>query len=290
MNERFSTSQTVENEKNCEIDPFQLFRLNNTSFNLSSTDLLPYEIRSGGICLCLRGECSMTLNQQRCHIKAGDLCVFFPQMLFQISGQSDDFEAIGILTQSEIMREVDVPSSASLLLYIGEHPCISLDNQTFGRFIDYFNLIDQITRNKHPYREQIIRHQLMILYYEISNIFQHGKPLAMQPQTRQEAMFRRFIELVSQHHVQEREIGFYADRLCVTPKYLSSVVRNVTSKSAAWWIRHMVITHAKNLLKSSQLTIQQVSDELHFPNPSFFGQYFKRRTGMTPKEFRRKRF
>lgn len=290
MNERFNTPIAVESEKTSADFPFQLFRINNTSFDLFSSDLLPKEIQAGGICLCLHGKCNMTLNQKQCQIKAGDLCVFFPRMLLQIGDKSDDFEAYVIISQTELAREVEVPSSASLFLYISENPCISLDETTFRRFIDYFDLIDRITRERHPYRRQIIRHQLMILYYEISNIFQHGKPLAMRPQSRQEAMFRRFIELVSQHHVQEREIGFYADRLCVTPKYLSSVVRSVTGNSAAWWIRHTVITHAKNLLKSSQLTIQQVSDELHFPNPSFFGQYFKRRTGMTPKEFRRKRF
>ena len=65
----------------------------------------------------------------------------------------------------------------------------------------------------------------MMLYYEIFHIYQHGKPLAMSAQTRQESMFREFLFLVSQHYVREREIGYYADQMCVTPKYLSSVVR-----------------------------------------------------------------
>ena len=290
MNEQINDLQPSETGKRPSDFPFQLFRIDNTSFEFPAPELLPQELQVGGICLCLHGECNMTLNQQRCQIKAGDLCVFLPRMQYQISEQSDDFEAFGILTQAEIMREVDIPSLADLLLYIGEHPCISLDETTYQRIIGYFRLIDRLTHDNHPYCRQIVYHQLMILYYEVSNIFQQGKPLEMPPQTRQEAMFRQFIAQVSRHHILERELGYYADKLCVTPKYLSSVVRSVTGKSAAWWIRHTVIIDAKNLLKSSQLTIQQVSDELHFPNPSFFGQYFKRQTGMTPKEFRRKSF
>ena len=251
MNEQSGNMPTPRSEKTDNEFPFQLFRLDSTSFEMPTSDPLPRELDTGGICLCLRGQCNMLLNQQQCQIKAGDLCVFFPRMMLQISNQSDDFEAYGVLTQTGIIREVDVPSSAALFLYISEHPFV---------------------------------------YYEILNIFQHGKPLTMHTQSRQEVMFRHFIELVSRHHVQEREIGYYADRLCVTPKYFSSVIRAVTGKSAAWWIRHTVIIHAKNLLKSSQLTIQQISDALQFPNPSCFGQYFKRQTGMTPKEFRRKSF
>lgn len=290
MNEQSGNMPTPRSEKTDNEFPFQLFRLDSTSFEMPTSDPLPRELDTGGICLCLRGQCNMLLNQQQCQIKAGDLCVFFPRMMLQISNQSDDFEAYGVLTQTGIIREVDVPSSAALFLYISEHPCISLDQAAFRRIIGYFDLIGQLESIAHPYCNQITRHQLMIVYYEILNIFQHGKPLTMHTQSRQEVMFRHFIELVSRHHVQEREIGDYADRLCVTPKYFSSVIRAVTGKSAAWWIRHTVIIHAKNLLKSSQLTIQQISDALQFPNPSFFGQYFKRQTGMTPKEFRRKSF
>ena len=155
--------------------------------------------------------------------------------------------------------------------------------------LKYCRMFSEFERNGHPYRDQITLHMSMMLYYEIFHIYQHGKPLAMSAQTRQESMFREF--LVSQHYVREREIGYYADQICVTPKYLSSVVRTVSGNSAAWWINHTVIMHAKNLLKTNhQLTIQQISDKLNFPNPSFFGQYFKRRVGMTPKEFRRKAY
>ena len=213
------------------------------------------------------------------------------EMLMQLDDHSDDFEAYCIVPEIDVTREVQVPSATSLFLYIKDHPCISLDDTTFRRMLKYCRMFSEFERNGHPYRDQITLHMSMMLYYEIFHIYQHGKPLAMSAQTRQESMFREFLFLVSQHYVREREIGYYADQICVTPKYLSSVVRTVSGNSAAWWINHTVIMHAKNLLKTNhQLTIQQISDKLNFPNPSFFGQYFKRRVGMTPKEFRRKAY
>ena len=270
---------------------FRLLHLTSSSMEFTESDYLPHELNTGGFCICLRGKSRVTLNQHRCYIQKGDLCVFFPRMLMQLDDHSDDFEAYCIVPEIDVTREVQVPSATSLFLYIKDHPCISLDDTTFRRMLKYCRMFSEFERNGHPYRDQITLHMSMMLYYEIFHIYQHGKPLAMSAQTRQESMFREFLFLVSQHYVREREIGYYADQICVTPKYLSSVVRTVSGNSAAWWINHTVIMHAKNLLKTNhQLTIQQISDKLNFPNPSFFGQYFKRRVGMTPKEFRRKAY
>ena len=213
-------------------------------------------------------------------------------MLMQLDDHSDDFEAYCIVPEIDVTREVQVPSATSLFLYIKDHPCISLDDTTFRRMLKYCRMFSEFERNGHPYRDQITLHMSMMLYYEIFHIYQHGKPLAMSAQTRQESMFREFLFLVSQHYVREREIGYYADQICVTPKYLSSVVRTVSGNSAAWWINHTVIMHAKNLLKTNhQLRHSADLRQTQFPQyRRSSGQYFKRRVGMTPKEFRRKAY
>jgi len=267
---------------------FRLLHLDHRTTEFTESDYLPRELHAGGICICVQGNTRVTFNQHRCCIQKGDLCVFFPHMLMQIDNQSDDFEAYCIVFEIDVSHEVQVPSATSLFLFIKDNPCISLDDATLRRMLEYCRMFGEFESNGHPYRAQIARHLSMMIYYEIFDIYRHSKPLSMSAQTRQETMFRQFLFLVSQHYDREREIGYYAGRLCVTPKYLSSVVRGVSGNSAAWWINHTVILHAKNLLKTNrQLTIQQISDKLNFPNPSFFGQYFKRRVGMTPKEFRR---
>ena len=80
---------------------------------------------------------------------------------------------------------------------------------------------------------------------------------------------------------------FYADKMCLTPKYLSKVIKEKSSKSASEWIDNYVTLEARALLKSTNMTIRQISDELNFPSQSFFGKYFKRHQGMSPKEYRK---
>jgi YesN/AraC family two-component response regulator len=105
-------------------------------------------------------------------------------------------------------------------------------------------------------------------------------------QTRQSILVEKFTNLVRENYRQKREITFYANKLCLTSKYLSQVIKAVTGKSATNLIDDFVILEAKALLKSTNMTIQQISDELNFPSQSFFGKYFKRVTGLSPTVYR----
>lgn len=103
---------------------------------------------------------------------------------------------------------------------------------------------------------------------------------------RHTAYFNAFIEELSHNYMQERSVGFYADRLHLTPKYLTTLLRTTTGRTATQWIDDYVVLEAKNLLKYSSMNIQEVAYYLHFPNQSFFGKYFKQHTGMTPSAYR----
>ena len=98
---------------------------------------------------------------------------------------------------------------------------------------------------------------------------------------------RAFLKMVKDNFRSERQLKYYADMLCITPRYLSRVVKDTTGSTAADWIERYVVLEARALLKSTDMTIQQISDYLNFPSQTFFGKYFKRRTGLSPKEYRR---
>lgn len=95
-----------------------------------------------------------------------------------------------------------------------------------------------------------------------------------------------FLKLVRTNYKEQRGLDFYADKLCFTPKYMSSVVKQASGISAGEWIDRYIILEAKALLKSTNMTIQQIGDEFNFANQSFFGKYFKRLVGVSPKEYR----
>jgi len=106
-----------------------------------------------------------------------------------------------------------------------------------------------------------------------------------RPKTRQKAVFERFIELVKEHCVEQHQLQFYADNLCLSAKYLSQLVYQESGKLASEWIRDYIILQAKALLRSREMTVLQVSEELNFPNSSFFNRYFKRIVGVSPRKY-----
>ena len=99
-------------------------------------------------------------------------------------------------------------------------------------------------------------------------------------------IFERFIALVTEYHNTERGMAFYADQLCLTPKYLSKLVKQASGRSAPAWIDSFVILEAKNMLKYSDMAIKEIVFALHFPNQSVFYKFFKAHTGITPSEYR----
>lgn len=107
-------------------------------------------------------------------------------------------------------------------------------------------------------------------------------------QGRCEVLFDEFMSLLQQYNKKERNVSFYARQLNITPKYLSSVVKEVSGKTAARWIDESVILEAKALLKYSGMSIQEIAYHLNFSTQSFFGKYFKQHTGTSPSRYKRK--
>ncbi|SDZ96726.1 AraC-type DNA-binding protein [Porphyromonadaceae bacterium KH3R12] len=148
-------------------------------------------------------------------------------------------------------------------------------------------IVKKYKREDHLYREEITKNLLYTLIYEVLQLLSsykittNGKAL-----TRSEELLTQFIGLLFQFHSQERSVKFYADKMSLTPKYLSKKVREASGKSVSQWIDEMVIMEAKAMLKSSNLTVLQISEKLNFPNASFFGSYFKKRTGISPIQYR----
>ena len=98
----------------------------------------------------------------------------------------------------------------------------------------------------------------------------------------------KFLTLLKQYHQEERTVNFYADKMCISPKHLSSVIKQMSHKTAHEIIADFVTMTAKRLLKTTTMSIQEISDELNFANQSFFGKFFKQNTGQSPSAYRRK--
>ena len=141
-----------------------------------------------------------------------------------------------------------------------------------------------------PHRVEIVNHLVQAESYIGKNEFPKNQLLKGSRILRQNEVIEKFVDSVQKHYTKERSVGFYADQLCLTPKYLSSIIKENTGKSAHRWIAEFVVAKAKILLLSTNKSIQQISYDLNFPNQSSFGKYFKNFVGISPNGFIRKSY
>ena len=211
-----------------------------------------------------------------------------PSQIVGLESVSADFDAHVVIMSRSFLE--------NLLVYINGNvslrPGIKLDaieplQPVEVRGLDLFvNALRRVLQNDdNPYRMKVVQHVIMAIFYSSERL----RDINDNDPTRSSAdnISRTFLQLVKDNFRQERQLKFYSDALCITPRYLSRVVRECTGSSASDWIERYVVLEARALLKSTNMTIQQISDYLNFPSQTFFGKYFKRRAGLSPKEYRR---
>ena len=219
-------------------------------------------------------------------MREGMLCIILPEQIVQQGGRSDDFSGSFIAVSRDFMDLV-IPTMQQLFpmfFMIKERPCIAVTADELQAFEEYHSFLwSKVKLKDNPYRKEITQGLLMALFYEIYDIYQGHAVKERTPKSRKEDLFERFIRYVYEFYKEERSVSFYADKMFLTPKHLSTVVKEVSGKTAGEWIDSLVILEAKAMLKSSEQSIQEIADELHFANQSFFGKYFKHHTAFRPR-------
>ncbi len=164
---------------------------------------------------------------------------------------------------------------------------VHLDSEQFGRLKLYYDLIYQKSREQSPNARAIIRSLIYIVLNEIDDAHQmlHDTAPPLLPNSPTHIL-TRFKQLLAQHFIEERKVSFYAAKLFLTPKYFSTVIRNVSGKTAGAWINEMVLLEAKVRIQNKERTIAQIAYDLNFSDPSHFGKFFKKHAGMSPLEYR----
>ena len=170
------------------------------------------------------------------------------------------------------------------------NPCIRLSDKEISMFRQFTTLATSILSSGLTHKKDILGSILSSVFYMFGAIWSSHLTEARQnnkvPSVRANLIFDQFLKLVTEFHTKERGVGFYADKLCLSPKYLSKLVKNISGRSAPDWIDSFVILEAKNMLKYSDVPIKEIVFSLNFPNQSVFYKFFKSRTGQTPSEYR----
>jgi AraC-type DNA-binding domain-containing proteins len=238
------------------------------------------------VILILSGKGKIKIDDKEYSIYKGMLVTILPFHMLEGISFSDDFTCEFFSFSFDFLANYPFALKSNIMEKLEKHPAFQLDDEEFKILMDYYSfMLVQYKRTDHPSRAEILKAQLFLFAAEVSYIYSLEAVLITG--TRQQQIVDNFFRLLHTFHKKERSPEFYADKLCFSPRYLSNVLKKITGHSLYYWISEFSLKEAKILLKSSDKTITQISEELNFPNSSFFAKFFKKRTGFSPLNFRK---
>lgn len=248
-----------------------------------------FRLTNGAFILGLKGKLTLSVNLTSYEITADTLLTIIPHHIVQGHSVSDDFDGYIVLFTPTFAADINLlRSNLPFMTEMRYNPLVKLSNSECKLFTNFCQFFSDIESNELVGNSPEVRKGLLTsLLYTLGALYRRQLPqLPSKKQSRANIIFKKFLSLLVEHYTHERSVAFYANELCITPKYLGAICREVSSKLATDIIASAVILDAKAKLHDSDLTVQEISNSLNFPNASFFGRYFKRHTGYSPIQYR----
>ena len=245
---------------------------------------------------CVKGHIRLNVNLNEFDMDDGTLFLSAPGNILKVkevvSSPIEELHYAGIVMSKSVVHNlrVDINKLFNDGVAMLDNPCLKLSPEECAIAGNYLELMSKVMLVESNFKIDAVSSLVSSLFYLFAGV--HSRKLReinfVSPSStnRGRQVFDQFIKLVSENYSKYRNVGFYADCLCLTPKYLSKLIKSATGRSAPDWIDAYVILEAKNLLKYSSSTIKEIVYMLNFPNQSVFYKFFKARTGMTPSEYR----
>lgn len=250
----------------------------------------PFTIDGYIAVVMMSGEATLSINLNEYILRPNDIILLSPEYIADLKAYTDQAAAYVLAFSKNFVNEIQIDLATSLPVFMrfGKDPVLHVTPQDVQEIRQVFQLIKMLLHSdKERYRHEMIRLLFTTAFYIITDLNQREQP-STRSKGRGEVIFEEFSNLLQQYNKQERNVGFYANKLGITPKYLSSIIKEVSGKTAARWIDESVILEAKTLLKYSGMSIQEIAYHLNFSTQSFFGKYFKQHTGTSPSRYKRK--
>ena len=279
------------------VEPVQVIEgevvfLNNLHEIETMTSTQAVKMDYNAIVHCRRGKLLLEVGgNQQVRLVAGQLMLIPAQKLLQHMMVSTDIDAAALFISNRILKaalgaQIDIWNRA---MYVSETYVINGSQWTHA-LQDYSNSL--FKNKKLCLRKEFIfaflRIVLLVICEELLCTEDHVS-VEQTSNDRDKQLFNRFLELLSKESQKRQQVGYYAEKLYITPKYLSTICRKVSGKSPMRWITDSVMEECYGLLRNTNLTVKEISDRMGFPNSSFFGQFFRGQAGITPLEYRRGR-
>ncbi|WP_353161392.1 AraC family transcriptional regulator [Myroides odoratus] len=234
---------------------------------------------------CIAGTANVTINTQAYRVVQGTLITLFPQSLVFTQQYSSDFQCIHLVFSFQTIDEMILPTNYNFLSVLVQQPLLVLEQSDQVIFEQYLTLFRQQLSLVSIFQADALRYLLYSFIAHINRVYQQEEQV-MQPSSRKDSIVFQFYNLLHQHYLVEKSVRFYADQLKLTPKYLTTLIRQRTGKSISKVITELVVIKAKTYLTATELPIYQIAEQLHFADSTTFCRYFKTYVGQSPMQYR----
>ncbi len=263
-----------------------MVRGDRTVFSLLMRQKPPFTINDHRLGIIMSGDAVINFNLQDRHLTSGALVYIGPGTIIHPKRLSPDLRIYGMGLFSNFpmpFAQGQMPSAFNGQVRDFLLPASEKDIATAQHILD---TIWQTVHASDDYHRPTVTALVAAQMHHYDQLFLQQANQQARSRSHEQRIFDRFLQLVTQHCAEHHQIGYYAERMCLTERYLSTVVRQTSGATAKDWIDRALITRIKIELHHTDKPAAQIADEMHFANPSFFSKYFRRLTGMTPGEYK----
>lgn len=254
---------------------------------LASALLKPLKPAYVSVLICQQGEALLTINFEEYVVHAQDIVVLYDDTFVRVERCSPTCQFDYVLLEKEFAKDVAYPLPNSLFGHFNVAPVQHLNSSEWGALQHWQGLFDYLLQQQGDYVVAMLRLQVQNFFLMIANNMPQVTLSEKTKQSRKEQLCWRFWELVTQHCKTQRNVSFYAQKLAITPYYLSQVIREFFNDTPKALIDRQVILEIKALLSAGDKSIKEVASELNFEDTSYLSRYFKRHTGQTLIQFKK---
>lgn len=258
------------------------------NFSDMSLFVHPVRLKATTVLVCIDGTISCNINLKEFIIGRNQMLVNFAGDIIQINSV-DNLAGYAIIISEEYLQQVqlDFRFRAQSYLTLRDNGPISVPYDELSGLKPYYTLLK---KNMEEGNDEVIKGLTIALSHTIISLMKRYMPSqapdSENSETRPRQLFDKFMRLLKAYHDKERSLQFYADKMCLTPKYVSGVIKSYSGKAALTWINEYVVLEAKMMLRYTDMTVQEIAYALNFPTQSAFGKYFKQQTGVGPRAYR----
>jgi len=240
--------------------------------------------------LCEKGEAEVFLGDETVYLRSGNLWVSIGPQIIAGRHVSQVFRGKGMILSNRYAQNemLGLQRLWPYLFHLLRNPVIPLDARQLAWYLDFYERIShRLADRAHLFRSEILLSCVNLFFFDLCNSLRDWVGEESESgMSHGFVLFGRFLGMVQQNYKVQRNVVWYSEQLCVTPKYLSEVVKRVSGRTARQWIQLFVLIEIKTLLRNTNYSIKEITGALNFPNQSFLGKYFKNATGQSPSEYR----